>query len=88
LSLLIGHASVQLTELGRLALLPVPHPVSTCQKKTGRVGFEMSSYIVQESLGVLLVVAGLMGTVLFVGLHSFCSGEGYAGLCVVRKPAS
>lgn len=59
-----------------LALLTVPHRVSNCHKKTGRLGFEMSLYIVQEFLGVLLVLAGLMGTILFFGIAVILVQEG------------
>ncbi len=32
------------------------------------MGFEVSRYIVQEFLGVLFAIAGLMGTVLLLGV--------------------
>jgi hypothetical protein len=59
-----------------LVLLTIPHRVSICHKKTGRVGFAMSLYIVQEFLGVLLVIAGLTGTVLFFGIAGILFREG------------
>jgi CRP-like cAMP-binding protein len=86
LSLSIGYAGSLLTELGKLALLTVPHRVATCHKRTGRVGFEMSLYSVREFLGVLLVVAGLMGTALFVGVALILFWEGIRRALRPAKP--
>ena len=40
------------------------------------MGFQMSFYIVQEFLGVLLVLAGLMGTILVFGIAAILFQEG------------
>ena len=40
------------------------------------MGVEMSLYIAQEFLGVLLVIAGLMGTLLFFGIALILFREG------------
>jgi hypothetical protein len=64
------------TRRRRLAVLTIPHGASTCHKQTARVGFAMSLYIVQEFLGVLLVLAGLVGTMLFFGIAFILFREG------------
>jgi hypothetical protein len=48
----------------------------------------MSFYIVQEVLAVLLVLAGLMGTVLAFGIAVILLQEGIRQASVVRIPAS
>jgi hypothetical protein len=51
-----------------LALLTVPDRFSSCHKKAGRVEGAMNLYALQEFLGVLLVLAVFMGTILVLGV--------------------
>ncbi|MGA7225381.1 MAG: hypothetical protein WBX16_21160, partial [Candidatus Acidiferrales bacterium] len=45
-------------------------------KKTGLLGFEMNLYVMQEFLGVLVVLAAATGTMLVIGIAFILFQEG------------